>query len=184
VLFEGSGGLRQETDEEEDTEPCEGSDFERQKIVETGLVRNVCSPVSLSASGGRVWIGSSVKSFSGVLGRMSVVAFERGSVLEGTWESGFRRSELQSIFGPSSVVDLGKESFCLCKSLESVTFESGSRLERIEEFAFSCSGLKTIEIPSSVAVFGKESLSNCSSLESVTFGRRSRLERIEESAFE
>jgi hypothetical protein len=75
----GSGGLRQWKVK---------SDFGRQKIVETGLVRNVCSPVSLSASDGRVWIGSSVKSFSEVEGRVAVVAFERDSSLEGIWDSG------------------------------------------------------------------------------------------------
>jgi hypothetical protein len=69
--------------ETEDRKSRVKSAFGRQKIVETGLVRNVCSSVSLSASDGRVWIGSSVKSFSGVEGRMSVVAFERDSILEG-----------------------------------------------------------------------------------------------------
>jgi hypothetical protein len=46
----------------------------RQKIEETGLVRNVCSQVSLSASNGRVGIGSSVKSYSGVVEQVSIVA--------------------------------------------------------------------------------------------------------------
>jgi hypothetical protein len=176
----GSGGLRREM---EDRKSKVKSAFGRQKIVETGIVRNVCSPVSLSASDGRVWIGSSVKSFSEVLGRVSIVAFERDSFLEGICDSEFRGSELRSIFIPSSVVVLGKESFFLCKSLESVTFESGSRLERIEESAFQESGLKSILIPSSVVVSGKESFFKCESLESVTFESGSRLERIEESTF-
>jgi hypothetical protein len=160
------------------------SAFGRQKIVETGIVRNVCSSVSLSASDGRVWIGSSVKSFSGVLGRASVVAFERDSILEGICGNGFHGSELQCFFVPSSVVVLGKESFRGCKSLESLTFESGSRLKRIEKSAFERSGLQSIEIPSSVVVLGKWSFCGCKSLESVTFENGSRLERIEESAFQ
>jgi hypothetical protein len=69
----GSGGLHQET---EDRKSKGKSAFGRQKIVETGLVRKVCSSVWLSASDGRVWFGSSVKSSSGVEGRVSVVAFE------------------------------------------------------------------------------------------------------------
>jgi hypothetical protein len=159
------------------------SAFGRQKIVETGLVRNVCSSVWLFPSDGRVWIGSSVKSCSGVLGQVSVVAFERDSILEEILDWGFSESELQSVFVPYSVVVLGKKSFRWCKSLESVTFESGSQLERIEESAFQWSGLKSIEMPSSVVVLGKWSFRGCKSLECVTFESGSRLERIEESAF-
>jgi hypothetical protein len=89
----------------------------------------------------------------------------------------------RSIEIPSSVVVLGKASFCWCESLESVTFESDSRLERIEESAFGESGLKSILIPSSVIVLGKASFYGCNSLESVTFESDSRLERIEEFVF-
>jgi hypothetical protein len=185
-----SGGLRQETKDRnskriimKDRKPKVKSAFWRQRIVETGIVRSVCSEVSLSASDGRVWIGSSVKSFSGVEGPVSVVAFERDSILKGICDSGFRKSGLQSIFIPSSVVVLGEGSFFLCESLESVTFESGSRLERIEERAFAGSGLKSIVIPSSVVVLGKSSFYQCKSLEEVTFESGSRLERIEASAF-
>jgi hypothetical protein len=176
----GSGGLHCET---KDRESKGKSAFGRQKIVESGIVCNVCSSVSLWASDGRVWIGSSVKSFSGVEGRVSIVAFERDSLLEGIWDSGFRGFELQSIFVPSSVVVLGKESFYRCCLLESVTFESGSRLERIEESAFYESRLKSILIPSSVVILGKESFYECKSLEWLAFESGSRLERIKEFAF-
>jgi hypothetical protein len=88
-----------------------------------------------------------------------------------------------SVVIPSSIVVLGKWSFCLCRSHESVTFESGSRMERIEESAFSGSGFKSILIPASVVVVDKESFCGCQSLESVTFESGSRLERIEEFAF-
>jgi hypothetical protein len=93
-----------------------------------------CHAVSLnSAESPAVWIGSSVKSLSGVEGRVSVVAFERGSMVEWIWESGFRGSELQSIL----FVVLGNESFCECRSLGSVAFESGSRLERIKRWEWT-----------------------------------------------
>jgi hypothetical protein len=71
---------------------------------------------------------------------------------------------------------LGKESFCACKSLESVIFENGSRLERIEEKAFYGSGLRSIVIPSSVVVLGKLSLAACSMLESYVFERDDQVE--------
>jgi hypothetical protein len=90
----GSRGLHHET---KDSKPKGKSTFERQKIAKTGFARKVCSSVSLSALDGRVWIGLSAKSFSGVVGRVSVVAFERNSSLEGICDSGFRGSELKSI---------------------------------------------------------------------------------------
>jgi hypothetical protein len=176
----GSGGLHHEW---QNRKSKVKSTFGRQKIVETGLVRNVGSSVSLSASDGRVWIGSSVKSYFRMVGRVSVVAFERGSVFEGICDSRFSRSELESIVVPSSVVVLGKRSFSECDSFEWVAFERGSGLERIEESAFRGSGLKAIAIPSSVVVLGKYSFLSCRSLESVTFESGSRLERINEEAF-
>jgi hypothetical protein len=57
---------------------------------------------------------------------------------------------LKSISIPLSVVVLGKSSFFLCQSLQSVVFGNASRLERIEALAFSRSGLKSIEIPRNV----------------------------------
>jgi hypothetical protein len=164
----GFGELHQET---------EDSAFRRQEIVETGLVRNVCSSVSLSASDGRVWIGSSVKSFSVFLGRVSVVAFERGS------NSGFHGSELRSIVVPSSAVVFDKWSLSQCKSPGTVMFESGSRLEQIEESAFQWSGLKSTLIPSSVVVLGKPSFHGFNSLGPVTFERCFQLEWIDRSVF-
>jgi hypothetical protein len=88
-----------------------------------------------------------------------------------------------SVVIPSSVVVLGKASFCECKFLESVVFESGSRLERIEEFAFEWTGLRSIVIPSSVIVLAECSFFLCKWLESVVFETGSRLERIEDWAF-
>jgi hypothetical protein len=157
------------------------SDFGRQRIVETGQVRNVYSSVSLSASGGRVWVGSSVKSYSQKGGRVYV--FERGSRLEQIPDADFQHGLLKSITIPASVVVLGKESFELCKSLEWVLFEPGSRLERIEKCAFDMTGLTAIVIPSSVVVLGPESFHLCIHLVSVSFESGSRLERIERAAF-
>jgi hypothetical protein len=167
----------------QDRRPKGKSAFGRRKIVEAGFVRNACSSALPSAPGGRAWIASSVKSYVGVLGHASVVAFERGSILERIRDSAFRGSELKSIIIPSSVFVLGKESFRGCWSLKSVTFERCSRLERIEEFAFGESGLESIEIPSSVVVLSKKCFGWCRSLESVRFENGSRLERIEAFAF-
>jgi hypothetical protein len=174
------------------------SDFGRQKTVEAGLVLSFGSSVSLSASDGRVWISSSMKSFSrpgggnsilggipesGFMKRRDVVTFERGSALDGIPEAIFQLARVKSITIPVSVTVLGKRSFCGCDSLEFVMFESGSRLGRIEGSAFYGSGLPSIVIPSSVVVLGEQSFSQCKSLESVRFENGSRLERIERSAF-
>jgi hypothetical protein len=84
--------------------------------------------------------------FSGCL-RLASVNFESGSRLERIAESTFACSGLISIVIPSSVVILGRSSFCGCRWLEYVTFENGSRLERIEECAFSESELTPIMVP-------------------------------------
>jgi hypothetical protein len=71
------------------------SAFGRQKIVENGLVHSVCSLESLSAPDGRLWIASSVKLCCRVVGRVSVVTFEKGSTREVIGESVFRKSRLR-----------------------------------------------------------------------------------------
>jgi hypothetical protein len=101
---------------------------------------------------------------------------------------------LKSIEIPCSVVSLGKESFCWCRSLESIVFECGSRLEHIEESALSFEttqvlahgyngSLRSIAIPAAAVVLGKMSFSQRQALESVLSESGSRLERIEECAF-
>jgi hypothetical protein len=104
------------------------------------------------------------------------VTFENGSRLERIEESAFCGTGLKSILIPSSVVTLGKGSFCRCKSLESVTFENGSRLERIEESAFRQSGLKSIEIPHSVTSIDS-SITDYGCETVWAYGRRSKDER-------
>jgi hypothetical protein len=104
------------------------SAFSRRKIVEGGLVHNACASLSLSVPDGRLWVFSSVKSWSRAMDPVSVVAFERGSTTEVIEESAFGSSGLKSIMIPSSVVVLGNSCFRQCWSLESVTFENGSRL--------------------------------------------------------
>jgi hypothetical protein len=184
-MSEGSDGLHGET---EGGKAKVSSDFGRRKIVETGLVQNICSSVSLSILDGRVWIGSSVKSCARWPGQVSVVAFERGSQLgaiEATTFSAHRSTadQLVSIVIPTSVV-LGKMCFRGCKSLETVIFDKGSRLKRIEDDSFSGTALQSIEIPSSVVVLGKGCFCRCELLKSVTFESGSRLVRIEVYAFQ
>jgi hypothetical protein len=159
------------------------SAFTRQKVVESGVVQNGFSSLPLSVTDGRLWIVSSVKLCSRVVGRLSIVVFERSSTTEVIAESGFRVHRLKSIMIPSSVVVLGKDSFSGCGSLQSVMFESGSRLEQIGEHAFYQSGLKSIVIPRSVVVLGKSNFYQCASLESVAFESGSRLKRIDRSVF-
>jgi hypothetical protein len=155
------------------------SDFSRLKTVESRLVHKVCSGVRLSASDGRLWVLSSVKWLPRVVGRVSVVVFERGSTTEIIGESVFCKGGLKSIVIPSSVVVFGKWRFSQCRSHEAVIFENNSRLERINESAFRGSGLKLVEIPSSGVVLGRLCFFSCKPLESVIFESDSRLEWID-----
>jgi hypothetical protein len=158
------------------------SDFSRRSFVENGVVGRNSSSIAPTEQSGRVWVVSSLKTVSSALA-VCVVTFERGFELNEISGSAFRASGLRSIIIPSSIIVLGKWSFCWCRSLEFVIFENGSRLERIEESAFSGSGLSSIVIPLSVVVLGKRSFHYCKSLESVTFEQGSQLERIEEAVF-
>jgi hypothetical protein len=159
------------------------SDFGVRKFVEDGVVETAFSFVGTSGWHDRFWVLSSLPWCSHFMGGVSVVAFERGSALEGIAESVFYGSALRSIMIPSSIIVLGKSSFGECRSLEYVIFENGSRVERIERLAFALSGLNSIVIPSSVVVLGESCFGKCESLESVVFESGSRLERIEDSAF-
>jgi hypothetical protein len=161
------------------------SDFTRRIFVEDGVVERNCSSVNISE---RVWAVSSLNRCSlpqtlDCPGKAYVVAFEKGSELEGIGNSLFRSSRLKSIVIPSGVVVLGDWSFCLCESLEFIGFEKGSRISRIGEFAFCATGLRTIVIPSSVVVLEFKSFMNCGSLEYVLFENGSRLKRIKGCAF-
>jgi hypothetical protein len=160
--------------------------FMRRIFVEAGLIQRDASTARLGVNMG-LWVASSLNPL--VFGAVTCgpffleSVFERGSGLEKIEDKSFYQSQMRSIVIPSSIVVLGRLSFCMCRSLESVTFEAGSRLERIEEAAFAATALGYVVIPASVAVLGADSFSKCASLELVVFENGSRLERIEACAF-
>ena len=83
---------------------------------------------------------------------------------------------LESITLPSTVTDIGVETFIGCKSLREVVLNEG--LRKIEGSSFGCcSSLESITIPSSVVEIGSWAFHGCSSLRVVVLNevyRRSR----------
>ncbi len=95
----------------------------------------------------------------------------------------FSDCELQTIFIPNSVVEIGDSAFRNAYTLTHVTFEENSKLERIGSNVFSdCMILRNIEIPASVKTIDSAVFYN-SALLNVTFEQGSKLETINHSAF-
>ena len=74
---------------------------------------------------------------------------------------------LQSITIPNSVTNIGNRAFGCCKSLQSITIPNS--VTSIGDYAFSwCKSLQSITIPNSVTKIGDYAFSVCESLQSVT----------------
>ena len=74
---------------------------------------------------------------------------------------------LQSITIPNSVTNIGNRAFGCCKSLQSITIPNS--VTSIGDHAFSwCKSLQSITIPNSVTSIGDEAFRLCESLQSVT----------------
>lgn len=69
----------------------------------------------------------------------------------------FAYLSIEYIEFPSSVEEIGNESFQWRQILRSVTFCEDSKLKRIGNGSFSCTSFESIEIPSSVEKIGDES---------------------------
>lgn len=109
------------------------------------------------------------------------VTFEQGSQLKKISEEAFGRcKKLEEINIPESVMQIEKNAFYYCHSLNNVTF--GKKLSVIGNSAFKgCRSLKQIEIPDSVESIGEEAFADCISLEHVTIGNK--LAYVAKSAF-
>jgi hypothetical protein len=94
----GSGGM-------EDRNPKRRSIFLRRMLVWTGVVRDVSSPSLLYGSDWRFWIGSSVNSCPGVIGVVSVLAFEKGS-MEHLFASSPKDDSAQDTHDQPSVLEI------------------------------------------------------------------------------
>ncbi|MDR3187691.1 MAG: leucine-rich repeat protein, partial [Prevotellaceae bacterium] len=85
---------------------------------------------------------------------------------------------------PTTVKEVGAQSFYKAERLASVTFSQPSQVTNIGELAFYlCEGLRSVTIPASVATIAKQAFEGCISLVAVRFGANSQLSTIGEKAF-
>jgi hypothetical protein len=99
---------------------------------------------------------------------------------QGFW--GF--TPMNSITIPSSVTEIGQESFQHCSGLTSVIFEYPSSVTIIGRQAFlDCIELTSITIPNSVTWIGERAFDQCINLTSVIFEYPSRVTEISTGAF-
>ena len=98
--------------------------------------------------------------------------------LEAVGDYWFLCSDIEKVFIPSTVRELGEDAFCGCERLCEVVFESGSQLETIGDNCFSNCGLEEMVIPKSVRSIGRCAFQYCSNLRSLTFEERSQLAHV------
>ena len=113
------------------------------------------------------------------------VLIPENSILENIGDYAFDYSrELQSIFIPDTVINIGASAFQGCKLLETVNISENSQMETIGEDAFSgCESLTSIVIPKNITVLSDHVFYGCSVLKEVTILEDSALQTIKQYAF-
>ena len=113
------------------------------------------------------------------------VLIPENSILENIGDYAFAYSrELQSIFIPDTVINIGTSAFQGCKLLETVNISENSQMGTIGEDAFSgCESLTSIVIPKNITVLSDYVFYGCSVLKEVTILEDSALQTIKQYAF-
>lgn len=97
--------------------------------------------------------------------------------------SAFKNNEvIEYVYIPSTVTNIGIESFMNCTNLKEVIFEDGSTVTEISASAFENTNLNSVFIPDSVLTINANAFAY-SSLLSITFNESSNLEVIRTGAF-
>lgn len=98
---------------------------------------------------------------------MKALRLPRG--LETVGDNWFSCSDIEKVFIPNTVRELGNYAFGSCKQLREVVFEPGSQLETIGTTCFAECGFEEITIPKSVRSIGNLAFGGCCILRSLTF---------------
>jgi len=86
------------------------------------------------------------------------------------YQTFYECTNLKSISIPSGVTEIGNGTFYNCTSLTSVTFESGSNLKDLDGSTFyGCSSLQHLEFPDTLEILWNGEFINCSLLVDITF---------------
>lgn len=87
----------------------------------------------------------------------------------------FADSDIEKVFIPNTVQELGEYAFTGCLKLCEIIFEPGSELKKIGKCCFLANAVKSVVIPKSVRSIGERAFYGCSKLNSLTFEKGSRL---------
>ena len=90
----------------------------------------------------------------------------------------FIHRNVEKVFIPSTVRELGEYAFAYCRQLREVVFEPGSQLETIGERCFENCGLEEVMIPKSVRDIGNSAFCGCHNLRSLSFEEGSQLVHV------
>ena len=99
--------------------------------------------------------------------RVKALRLPRG--LETVGDNWFSCSDIEKVFIPNTVRELGNYAFGSCKQLREVVFEPGSQLETIGTTCFAECGFEEITIPKSVRSIGNLAFGGCCILRSLSF---------------
>lgn len=101
------------------------------------------------------------------MNRTDITGIDWGtSVVTSIGNRAFLSTKITAITIPSSITDLGTETFFQCYQLGSVVFQSG--LTEIKNYTFANTGLSSITLPSSLTTIGYGAFYNIAGLTSVT----------------
>ena len=81
----------------------------------------------------------------------------------------FKESNIEKLFIPNTVQELGEYAFTGCLKLCEIIFEPGSELKKIGRCCFLANAVKSVVIPKSVQYIGERAFYGCSKLNSLTF---------------
>ncbi len=84
-------------------------------------------------------------------------------------EKAFYESNIESVYIPASIKEIGEQAFYWLYNLKTVTFENESQLVSIGANAFyQCSNLEGFDIPAGVTEIGEQAFSGCAKIEQIT----------------
>ena len=87
-------------------------------------------------------------------------------------------SDIEKVFIPNTVRELGEDAFRDCKRLREVVFAPNSRLEDIGDNCFSNCGFEEVTVPKSVRSIGRCAFQYCRNLQSLTLEEGSHLAHV------
>ncbi len=132
-------------------------------IIENGVLKHI---EIKDVKDGKIIIPSNVKKIDeNVLKGIDnslVTEIELSDGVEEIGDNAFYGCDIKSINLPSSVRNIGKAAFYLCKNLTKITLPEN--LEKIGEDAFHYTGLQKIKVPKSVKEMGASVFSGCQDL--------------------